>query len=367
MLTDIDLANYSKLLLDYCLEIRPGSKLFIQSTTLAEPLILQLYKGALERQAIAEVNFSLEGQENIFNNYAHADALNWVNPTYIKAVNEFDAYVYIRAPHSLTTYQPMPAEKAEIRRQTLLPYQRIYNQRTGNRSLRRSLCQYPTPASAMDASMTVEQYEDFVLQSCFLRSADPFASWVQLSVKQQKIVDYLNTVSHIRYTNSKSDITFSTQGRTWINSDGRTNMPSGEVYSSPIEDSVNGHIFFDYPFLYQQEEISGVYLEVKEGKVIQAVAERGNDILKEMLTIPGADHFGEVAIGTNPNIQIPTKNILFDEKMSGTVHMALGQSYLQCGGKNESALHQDMICNMKEGGEIWADGILIYSNGNFLI
>ena len=367
MLAEIDLINYSKLLLDYCLEIQPGSKLFIQSTTLAEPLITQLYKGALERQAICEVSFSLEGQENIFNNYAHIDALNWVNPTYIKAVNEFDAYVYIRAPHLLANFQPMSGEKAEIRRQALFPYQRIYNQRTGTRSLRRSLCQYPTPASAMDASMTIEQYEEFVLQSCFLRTTDPIASWIQLSAKQQKMADYLNKVSRIRYTNSKSDITFSTQGRTWINSDGRTNMPSGEVYSSPVEDSVNGYIYFDYPFLYHQQEISGVYLEVKEGKVIQAEAERGNHELKEMLTIPGADHFGEVAIGTNPNIQIPTKNILFDEKMSGTVHMALGQSYLQCGGKNESALHQDMICNMKEGGEIWADGILIYSKGNFLI
>lgn len=367
MLAEIDLINYSKLLLDYCLEIKPGSRLFIQSTTLAEPLIIQLYKGTLERQAIAEVNFSLDGQENIFNSSAHLDALNWVNPTYIKAVNEFDAYLYIRAPHLPSSFIPMNTEKAEIRRQALLPYQRIYNHRTGNRSLRRSLCQYPTPASALDAEMALDRYENFVLESCFLRANDPLSSWNQLSVNQQKIVNYLNNADLIRYINSKSDISFSTKGRTWINSDGRTNMPSGEVYSSPIEDSVNGHIFFDYPFLYQQQVISGVYLEVKEGKVVHASAEEGYALLKEMLTIPGADHFGEVAIGTNPNIQIPTKNILFDEKMSGTVHMALGQSYLQCGGKNESALHQDMICNMKDGGEIWADGILIYSDGNFLI
>jgi len=367
MLAEIDLKNYSNLLLDYCLEIKPGSKLFIQSTTLAEPLIIQLYKGSLERQAIAEVNFSLEGQENIFNVYSHLDALNWVNPAYIKAMTEFDAYLYIRAPHQLTTFQPMLAERAEIRRQALFPYQRMYNQRTGDRSLRRSLCQYPTLSSALDASMSLKEYEEFVLQSCFLRSSDPITSWNQLSLKQQRITDYLNKVSQLRYTNSKSDITFSTQGRTWINSDGRTNMPSGEVYSSPVEDSVNGYIYFDYPFVYQQQVISGVNLVVKEGIVVQATADQGNEVLNEMLRIPGADHFGEVAIGTNPNIQSPTKNILFDEKMSGTVHMALGQSYLQCGGKNESALHQDLICNMKEGGEIWADGILIYSNGNFLI
>jgi len=176
----------------------------------------------------------------------------------------------------------------------------------------------------------------------------------------------LNTKSKIQYKSKKTDITFSVAGRTWINSDGRVNMPSGEVFTGPVEDTVNGVVHFDYPSIYLSREVSGVTFEVKDGEIQTWHAERGQEVLDEVMAVEGARYFGEVAIGTNYNVQHPTKNILFDEKIGGTIHMAVGQSYIQTGGKNQSVIHWDLISDMKDGGEIWADEEMVYQNGRFI-
>ncbi|MEL7160122.1 MAG: aminopeptidase, partial [Bacteroidota bacterium] len=177
--------------------------------------------------------------------------------------------------------------------------------------------------------------------------------------------DHLNGCTEFRYVNDRSDLTFTTKGRTWINSDGQTNMPSGEVYTSPEEDSADGHIYFDYPAIRNGKIVQGVTLTVTDGKIVRWSAESGQDILDETFDIPGTRRFGEAAIGTNYTIDRFTKNILFDEKIGGTVHLAIGQSYAQAGGKNESTVHWDMIADMKQGGVIYADGQEIYRDGRF--
>ncbi len=184
---------------------------------------------------------------------------------------------------------------------------------------------------------------------------------------QQGLVDYLNKRKELKYIGPDLDISFSVEGRTWINSDGRSNMPSGEVFSAPIENSVNGKIKFSVPTTYNGSDIDDLELSVKDGEVVQWNASKGKTVLDTVMATPGARRFGEVAIGTNYNIQEFTRNILFDEKVGGTVHMALGQSYYQCGGKNDSSVHWDLIANMTDGGEIYADDELIYENGKFLI
>jgi aminopeptidase len=361
-----DLKRYADLLLDYSLSVTAGNKIFVQSTTLGEPLIQYLYQGALERQAIMEFQLTIDGQEEIYQRHAHEQALRWISPLYAQAIEGFDAYLFIRAPFEIKPFPMMPPELTQLRRDTLAPLSKLYNERTAARSLRRCLCQFPTTACAKEADMSLSEYEDFVLKACFLHTIDPQQAWLNLSNDQRRWTDYLNQTESLHFRNEQTDIRFSVKGRTWINSDGMTNMPSGEIYTSPIEDSVQGHIYFDYPFTYQQRTIQGVYLQVINGEVVAGTAEIGDEILKEILAIPGARRFGEVAIGTNPYITRSTKNILFDEKMSGTVHMALGQSYLQCGGQNESAIHQDMIADMTKGGQIWADDRLIYENGKFI-
>lgn len=358
---------YSKLLLDYCLRIEPGNKLYIQTSTLALPLVQVLYKEVLERKAIPVVSMSFEQQEEIQSSYAHEAFIQYINPEYKQAIEEFDAYLFIRAPFETTGETRMSKAMQNLRRQVMAEINQKYAQRTGNYEMRRNLCQYPTTAGAKDAFMELEEFDHFVSNACFLNTADPGQSWKELGEAQQHYVEYLNKVETMTYINSRSEISFSIKGRNWINSDGKSNMPSGEIFTSPVEDSVNGHIYFDYPFLYQRQLVQGVSLEVKDGLIQSGEAEQGNPTLQELLEIPGARYFGEVAVGLNSNITRSTTNILFDEKMAGTVHMAIGQSYFQCGGKNESAVHLDMIADMKSSGQILADGQLIYDHGRFQI
>lgn len=180
-------------------------------------------------------------------------------------------------------------------------------------------------------------------------------------------MDYLEGKNKVRYVGKDIDISFSAKGRKWINSAGTKNMPSGEVFASPVEDSVNGKIRFSYPGFYMGQEIEDIFLEVKGGEVVKWDAKEGKALLDKILEIPGATRFGEAAIGTNKGISKFTKNMLFDEKMSGTIHMAIGAAIPEAGGKNESAIHWDMLADMTNGGEIYADDELIYKNGEFII
>lgn len=361
------LERYAQLLVNYSLYLKKGETLFIRTSTVAEPLVKEIYREATRKGAHVEVFFDFQGKAKIFNQEASEEQLKRVSPLTEYAYNNFDAYLYIIAEYNLTSMQNADQAKQKIQQEANKAISQVYSKRTAEGSMKRSLCLYPTNASAQAAGMSLEEYEDFVFGACHLFADDPEAEWLKIREHQQGKVDYLNKVATVRYVNPKSDISFSVDGRTWINSDGCNNMPSGEVFSSPVEDSVNGHIYFDYPSYYQGHEVQGILLEVKDGQVIKWNADKGQEFLNKIFDIPGSRYFGEVAIGTNYGIQTPTKNILFDEKIGGTIHMAIGQSYLQTGGKNESSVHWDMIADMKHGGQIFADGTLIYENGQFLI
>lgn len=358
--------KYADLLLDYCLEIKRGQRLYIRSTTLAEPLIRELYRLAMRKGAHVTVDMDFEGQNKIFLDHADEDQLAFVSPNQRTAMHEYDAYLYIKAPFNLREDQNISGEKRKKRSAGLKEINQAYFERTASGDMVRSLCLYPTQASAQEAGMSLEEYSDFVYRACCLHLDEPQIAWLQRRKNQQAIVDHLNTVDKVRYVAKGTDITFSTRGRTWINSDGRTNMPSGEVFTGPIEESVNGVVHFAYPSIYMGVEVQGITLEVVDGVVEKWSADKGGEILDQVFDIEGARMFGEVAIGTNYNIQIPTKNILFDEKIGGTIHMAVGQSYKQTGGKNNSPIHWDMIAEMKDGGQIYTDGKLIYESGRFL-
>lgn len=359
--------EYAHLLTQYSLGVKPGDKVFIASSTLAEPLVKEVYREVLKAGGIPVVQFSFEGEGRILYQEGNQEQLEYVSPLKTHVFNEYDAYLYIRAPYNLSEDGAIDPEKRGWRSAAHRAINKVYNKRTAERSLARSLCQYPTNAAAQFAGMSLEEYRSFIFNACYLYEDDPMAAWLNVRHTQQKIIDFLNPKTTIRYRNAKTDISFSVEGRTWINSDGRTNMPSGEVYSSPVEDSVNGVIHFDFPSVFRGQAVSGISLEVQSGQVVKWHAEQGQQLLDEVMEIEGANYFGEVAIGTNYNIQRATKNILFDEKIGGTVHMALGQSYMQAGGKNQSAVHWDLIADMREGGEIYADDELFYQDGNFLI
>ena len=360
--------KYADLLVQYCVQVQPGDKVFISSTLLAEPLIREVYRAAYQAgAALVESDLMFEQREQLFLEYASDAALQTPPPLHLLAMETFDCYLHIRAPYEVHSNSPLTPERAAIRREAMAGINKAYFERTATRALRRNLCQYPTESAARVAGMSLEEYTQFVLHACKLDQPDPKAAWLQVRANQQHIVDHLNRCKQVRYRMGDSDIAFSTEGRIWMNSDGQTNMPSGEVYTSPVEDSVNGVIHFSFPCIYQGREVEGVTLWVKDGFIERWEAKSGGDFLNQIFAMPGARRFGEAAIGTNYDIQRLTKNILFDEKIGGTIHMAVGQSYFQTGGKNESAVHWDMITDMTQGGEIHADGELIYENGRFLI
>lgn len=364
------LQKYAYLLVNYSLSIQAGDKLFIQTTTLAEPLVKEIYREALRAgAAVIETDFIFRERTRILLTEGNEMQLQTISPLYKFAMETFDAYLHIRAPFNLKEDSNIDGTRAKIRSAAVSPIHDIYMQRTGTRALKRNLCQYPTDAAAQEAGMSLEEYTDFVFHACKLFDDNPIQSWLEVRAQQQHIVDYLNTKETVRYVNKNSgtDIKFNTKGRVWINSDGQTNMPSGEVYTSPVEDTINGKIRFTHTGVYGGSEVEGVTLWVKNGIIEKWDATRGKDFLDRIFNIEGARQFGEAAIGTNSAIQRITKNILFDEKIGGTVHMAIGQSYEQCGGKNKSSVHWDMITDMTDGGKIFADGKLIYQNGLFLI
>lgn len=360
------LEKYANLLVNYCLEVTPGDRLLVKTTSLAEPLLAHLLRAVLKAGGSMEVLWTFQGERRILLTEGNDFALNYMPVTFTKAIAEYECLLQVIAPYNLSGDQNIDPEKLKTRQKAFNPHMKTYMERTGTRELRRSLCLYPTAANAQLAGMSLEDYEHFVYSACKLYEEDPIASWKEVGKQQQKIVDLLNQKEHIHYLGENVDLQFKTKGRTWINSDGKTNMPSGEVYTSPEEDSVNGHIHFSFPGIYHGQSVEGVTLWVKNGYIEKWEAKSGQSFLDKIFAMPGTRRFGEAAIGTNYNIQKSTKNILFDEKIGGSVHLAIGQSYKQAGGKNTSSVHWDMITDMTKDGAIFADGEKIYEKGHFL-
>jgi len=227
---------------------------------------------------------------------------------------------------------------------------------------------FPARANAQEANMSLSEYEDFVYETCKINTADPIGEWQKVEEKQQKICNMLDKKKHIRIVSVDTDISMSVAGRKWVNCCGRVNLPDGEIFTGPVEDSVNGKIRFSFPGIIEGKEVEDIRLVFKDGKVVEATAGKGEDLLHALLaTDEGATYVGEIAIGTNYQINRFTRHMLFDEKIGGTVHLAVGRSLPASLGKNESLIHWDMLCDMKGCGKIYADGELIYEQGKFLI
>jgi aminopeptidase len=359
--------KYAELLVHYSLDLKKGQKLLISSTYLAEPLVKEVYREALLVGAHPETMIGLNGLNRVLFNYGDPLQLGHVSPLYRYAVEHYDAFLTIRAPFNLKELEGIEAEKKRMANEAQAAVKALFMKRASTGKLTWTLCEFPTEAQAQESGMSREEYERFVFSACYLDGDDPERQWNGLRERQQHLVDYLNERRKMRFVARDTDITFSTRKRRWINSDGHHNMPSGEVFTSPVETSVEGVVRFSYPGIFMGEEIENVSLEVHHGEVTGWDADKGRKLLDSILLIPGMKRFGEAAIGTNRGITRFTKNMLFDEKMGGTAHMALGASYGETGGKNKSAVHWDLLLDLKEQGEIYADGELIYAKGSFLI
>ena len=359
--------KYADLLVNYSLRLKKGDKFLIRGTYLAEELLNEIYTAALKAGAHPEFQISLNGSNRLFYENASDEQLNYVSPLNKYVIDNFDAMLRVDAPFNMKELQSIDPEKKQAVSIAATELTKTFFARATTDEFRWSLCVFPADAAAQECDFSLAEYKDFVYSACFLYDDDPVAKWRQLHADQQVIVDLLNTKKSIRYAGNDIDISFSSEGRTWINCSGQKNMPDGEIFTGPVEDSVNGKVRFSYPGFYMGQQIEDICLEVKDGEVVEWSAAKGKELLDKIFEIPGSRRFGEIAIGTNHGIQKFTKNMLFDEKIGGTIHMAIGAGIPESGAKNESAIHWDMLADMTNGGEIYADDELIYKDGKFII
>jgi len=281
---------------------------------------------------------------------------------------EFEAMILIKSKMNTRSLNNVDPQKQRIWTQARGPIKEAFLNRAASGDLRWGITMFPTEAHAQDADMSLAEFEDYVYRTTFSDRDDPIAEWNRIHDEQQRIVDWLNGKENVIVKGPNVDLTLSIKERVFINSDGTNNMPSGEIFTGPVEDSANGWIRYTYPAITEGREVSGIELIFEKGRVEKATAEKNEEFLNTMLDADeGARYLGEFAIGTNYMIDRFIKNILFDEKIGGTIHLAVGAGFPETGSVNKSVIHWDMICDMRDGSQIIVDDELLYENGEFRI
>jgi aminopeptidase len=357
------------ILVNYSTGVKPGDLVLIRVLDPeAQPMALEVYKYVLKAGGNAHFAMAPRGAGYVFFKHANDDQLEWVNPVTRWSYENIDVMITLIATSNTKELSNIDPARTARSRKASAPIQKVFMERQGTGALRWTLTQYPTEASAQDAEMSLPEYADFVYGACMIGADDPVGYWRNMAAEQQRLVDWLKGHDQVQVKGDNIDLTLSIKDRTFINADGTKNFPDGEIFTGPVEDSVNGWVRFTYPAIYGGREVDGVELTFENGKVVKATAKKGEDYLNSVLdTDAGARYLGEFAIGTNTGIKQFTRNILFDEKIGGTVHMAVGAGYPETGSHNESSVHWDMICDMRSGGEITVDGELFYKNGEFKV
>ena len=365
-MTDHRIEKLANLCVHYSVNAKPKEKVVIQGNVAAYPLIHEIYKECLLSDAYPMVLADLD-LDYTYYRYAKEHQLKFVSPFARVVAEQADIRIAIYCEPNPKRLTNIDSAKIKTRTAAGRELSETFYKREAEGKARWTLLPYPVSGQAQEATMSLTEYENFVYSSCLVDKKDPIAEWKKIRQQQEKICKFLDQASEIHVLGEDTDLTFNVKGRKWMNCSGDKNMPDGEVFTSPIENSTNGEIRFTFPGIMFGKEIEDVTLTFKKGKVVKATAAKGNDLLQQILEIQGADRLGEAAIGTNYAIKRFTKNMLFDEKIGGTIHMAIGNSFSYTGGLNKSAVHWDILKDMKKDGEIYADGKLFYKNGKSLI
>ncbi len=367
-MADPRVEKLAQILVDYSTAVQPGDKVLINGTPLAEPLLKAVYTKVLQAGGHPLLLPSLPGIDELLYEYGDDEQLRHIPEPTRLIIETYDVRISVRGAANTKALSNVDPARMVLRNQAQTELMKTFMERSASGALRWVGTLFPTNAYAQDAEMSLSEYEDFVYGACMPNLDDPVGYWQEFSVWQQRIVDWLKGKEHVHIIGEGTDLQLSIAGRTFINSDGKHNMPSGEVFTGPVEKSVEGHVTFSYPAIHQGREVTNVQLWFEEGRVTRASADKNEEfLLKTLDTDEGARYLGEFAIGTNEGITQFTGQILFDEKINGSFHVALGAGYPETGSENESAIHWDMICDLRRGGKIWVDGELLYKDGRFVI
>ena len=367
-MVDTRVNKLANMMVNYSVGVKPGDKVAITGDSLAEPLIKAVYREVLKAGGFPFTLVNINGLEEIFYKNATDEQLKHVPPPYKMMISEYDVRISCLAEHNTKALSRIDPKRMVMRSQAYGELMKIFMRRSADKSLRWTLTIFPNNACAQDAEMSLEEYEDFVYAACMPDPDDPIGFWKRVSAKQDRIIKWLQDKDEVRIQADGTDLRLSIKDRTFINCDARSNVPGGEIFTGPVENSAEGHVYFSYPAIYDGREITGIRLWFEKGRVVKASAEKNEDFLNKVLdTDEGARYLGEFAFGTNEAITKFTRQILFDEKIGGSFHLAVGAGYPETGSKNESAVHWDLVCDLRQGGTIEVDGMQIYENGKFNI
>ena len=371
-MADPRVAKFAKVLVEHSARIVPGDRVLIEATTAAEPLVRELFIQIMEKGGHPHPMVGFPGmmpfsQDEFYLTYAKEAQLDFVPTFYKIAYDQFESRIRIHSATNTRGTTKIDPNKVKRRGRALSTITEAQMRRGGEGKFKWVTTLYPTDGYAQDADMSLKEYEDFVFGAVHANEDDPIAYWNSTAAGQQKAIDWLKGKSQVVMRGPNVDLTLSIKGRTFMNSTGVFNMPDGEIFTGPVEDSVNGWVKFTYPAIYGGVAVEGAELTFNRGRVDRAIAEKNQDYLIKMLeSDDGSRYLGEYAIGTNYDINKFTGNILFDEKIGGTFHMALGAGYPETGSHNKSSIHWDMICDLRTDSEILVDGELFYKNGKFV-
>ncbi len=360
--------NLAKILVGYSTKVTEGDVVAIDGGSAGEPLLRAVYEEVLKAGAHPILNVGLDGLAAIYYEQASDAQLDWISPTMEWTIDNADARIAVGASTNTRELSAIPPERQMRREAATGPVLNRMMERSAAGEFRWCGTIFPTSAYASEAEMSLADYEDFYFAACLADDPDPLTAWKRASEECERLAGWIQGHEEVHVTAPGTDIKLGIAGRTFIPCAGEHNMPDGEFFTGPVEDSVEGEVTFHLPSVIGGRVVSGVHLRFEAGKVVDASAERGEEFLIQLLdTDEGARRLGELGIGTNYGIDRGTLSVLLDEKIGGTVHMAVGKSYPESGGVNDSAVHTDMICDLRQGGKIEVDGVDFQVDGKFVV
>jgi len=368
MMTDPRIEKWAEVLAGYCVDVQPGQSVAIGGGIAAEPLLRMIYAKVVERGGFPVIVPEIAGLSSMLIGNGNDDQLQFLAPYERFRNTEADCSITVMAETNTRSASGVDPARGAAFAKARTELRQTSMRRAGSGDFKWNLTLFPTDAYAQDAEMSTDEYREFIMEACRLNEPDPVAAWAAMREFQAGIVEWLSPRKELRLIAPGTDFRCSIAGRRWINSDGKRNFPSGEVFTGPVEDSAEGEVRFSFPVVTQGRQISDIRLKFEAGKVVDASAARNEDFLIANLdSDEGARRLGEIAVGTNFGITRFTGQILLDEKIGGTAHMALGAGYPETGSTNASAIHWDLICDLRQGGRIEVDGELLLVDGQFVL